>query len=60
MALISCNKEKEVIKDSGGKLQFQLQERINELKSAGIVFTTDSIYAAVVSIESQREIKFLS
>ena len=54
VVLISCNKEKEVLKDSGGQLQLAFQERINELKSAGIVSTTDSIYAAVISIESQQ------
>ena len=55
VALISCNKEKEeVIQNTGGQLQFELQEKINDLKSAGILSTTDSIYAAVISIENQQ------
>lgn len=57
IALISCNKEKEAMPNTGGQLKIELQERINDLKSAGFITSLDSIYAAVISIENQQGVK---
>lgn len=60
VALVSCNKEKEVIDQTGGQLKFEFQEKINDLKSAGIIVSTDSIYSAVISIENEQGAKILN
>jgi hypothetical protein len=49
--IFSC--EKENFPTGKGKLEIEFQEKISQLKSANLISSLDSIYAAVISIEDQ-------